>query len=43
MDQIWAVVLLLVVAVPLFLLMRWLATRRAIETARRRRERDRSS
>lgn len=42
MDQIWAVLLLLVVAVPIFLLLRWLATKRAIEQARRRRERERT-
>lgn len=43
MDDIWTILLLLAVAVPIFLLMRWLATRRAIAQAqRRRRERRRN-
>ena len=37
MDNIWAVVLVLAIAVPVFLLVRWLAARRGVELARRRR------
>lgn len=38
MDDIWTIVVIVVVAVPVFLLVRWLATRRAVERARRRRD-----
>lgn len=38
MDDIWAVLLIVAVAVPVFLLVRWLAARRAVEQAKRRRD-----
>ncbi|SOC53599.1 hypothetical protein [Ornithinimicrobium cerasi] len=37
MDNIWTIVLMVAVAIPVFLLLRWLATRRAVDQARRRR------
>lgn len=37
MDDIWTIVLIAAVAIPVFLLLRWLAMRRAIAQARRRR------
>lgn len=38
MNDIWAVVLMVAVAVPVFLLVRWMATKRAVKQARRRRD-----
>ena len=38
MNDIWTVVLVVAVAVPVFLLLRWLAVRRAITQARRRQD-----
>lgn len=40
-NDVWPILLVLLVAVPVFLLLRWLATRRAVEQAQRRREQDR--
>lgn len=42
MENVWPILLMVVVAVPVFLLLRWSATRRAIEQARRRRDQERS-
>ncbi|WP_272914053.1 hypothetical protein [Ornithinimicrobium cerasi] len=36
MDNIWTIVLMVAAAIPVFLLLRWLATRRAVDQARRR-------
>ncbi|GGK60594.1 hypothetical protein [Ornithinimicrobium pekingense] len=38
MNDLWTVVLLVAVAIPVFLLLRWLAVRRAVSQTRRRRE-----
>ena len=38
MDDIWTILIIVAVAVPVFLLLRWLAVRRAVAQARRRRE-----
>lgn len=38
MDTVWPILVMIAVAVPVFLLLRWIATKRAIEQARRRRE-----
>ena len=38
MDNLWTVVVMVLVAVPLFLGLRYLAARRAIGQARRRRQ-----
>jgi hypothetical protein len=38
MDNVWPILVMIAVAVPVFLLLRWIATKRAIEQARRRRE-----
>lgn len=37
MPEIWTIVLVVAVAVPVFLLLRWLAVRRAITQAEKRR------
>ncbi|WP_272950546.1 hypothetical protein [Ornithinimicrobium pratense] len=37
MDNLWTVVAMLLIGVPLFLGLRYLATKRAIDQARRRR------
>lgn len=42
MGDIWIILVMVVVAIPVFLLLRWSATRRAVEQARRRRERERT-
>ena len=39
MDEIWAIVLIVVVAAAVFLLVRWTAARRAVGLARRRQDR----
>lgn len=36
MDNLWTIVVMLLIAVPVFLGLRYLATRRAITQARRR-------
>lgn len=38
MDNTWTIVVIVAVALPLFLLLRWLTVRRAITQARRRRD-----
>lgn len=37
MDSTWTIVLIVAVALPLYLLLRWFTVRRAITQARRRR------
>lgn len=37
MDNVWTIVVMLLVGVPLFLGLRYLATKRAIDRARRQR------
>ncbi|WP_158288638.1 hypothetical protein [Ornithinimicrobium flavum] len=41
MDNVWPILIMIAVAVPVFLLLRWIATKRAVEKARRRRDRER--
>ncbi|MFK5634049.1 MULTISPECIES: hypothetical protein [unclassified Ornithinimicrobium] len=36
MDDIWTILLIAAVAIPVFLLLRWLAVRRAVAQVRRR-------
>ncbi|MFK5689202.1 hypothetical protein ACI3EY_06005 [Ornithinimicrobium sp. LYQ92] len=38
MDELWTLLLVVAVAIPMFLLVRWLAARRAVAAARRRRD-----
>lgn len=38
MDNLWTILVMLLVGVPLFLGLRYLAARRAVDRARRRRE-----
>lgn len=40
MDDIWTILIMIAVAVPVFLLVRWLAARRAVSLAQRRRRSD---